>query len=44
MASPSSTPIRAAAGHSDGTGKLLSKQEAEDSYDLVPWIAEQPWL
>jgi putative CocE/NonD family hydrolase len=30
-------------GHSDGTGKLLSMQEAEDSYDLVQWIAEQPW-
>jgi uncharacterized protein len=30
-------------GHSDGTGKLLSRQEAEDSYDLVQWIAGQPW-
>jgi putative CocE/NonD family hydrolase len=30
-------------GHSDGTGKLLSLQEAEDSYDLVQWIAAQPW-
>lgn len=30
-------------GHSDGTGKLLSTQEAEDSYDLVQWIAGQPW-
>jgi uncharacterized protein len=30
-------------GHSDGTGKLLSSQEAEDSYDLVQWIAGQPW-
>lgn len=30
-------------GHSGGTGKLLSRQEAEDTYDLVQWIAEQPW-
>ncbi|OBH56152.1 CocE/NonD family hydrolase [Mycobacterium sp. E2479] len=30
-------------GHSDGTGNLLSRQEAEDTYDLVQWIAEQPW-
>ncbi|MBW0013309.1 CocE/NonD family hydrolase [Mycobacterium sp.] len=30
-------------GHSDGTGNLLSHQEAEDTYDLVQWIAEQPW-
>ncbi|MGA3252742.1 MAG: CocE/NonD family hydrolase [Mycobacterium sp.] len=30
-------------GHSDGTGKLLSLQEAEDTYDLVQWIAAQPW-
>jgi putative CocE/NonD family hydrolase len=30
-------------GHSDGTGKLLSTQEAGDTYDLVQWIAEQPW-
>ncbi len=30
-------------GHSDGTGKLLSQQEAEDTYDLVQWIADQPW-
>jgi uncharacterized protein len=30
-------------GHSDGTGKLLSRQEAEDTYDLVQWIAAQPW-
>ena len=30
-------------GHSDGTGKLLSRQEAEDTYDLVQWIAGQPW-
>ena len=30
-------------GHSDGTGKLLSAQEAEDTYDLVQWIAGQPW-
>ncbi|MCV7377523.1 hydrolase [Mycobacterium alsense] len=30
-------------GRSDGTGKLLSRQEAEDTYDLVQWIAGQPW-
>jgi putative CocE/NonD family hydrolase len=30
-------------GHSDGTGNLLSHQEAEDTYDLVQWIAAQPW-
>ncbi|MGO9692750.1 MAG: CocE/NonD family hydrolase [Mycobacterium sp.] len=30
-------------GHSGGTGKLLSRQEAEDTYDLVQWIAGQPW-
>jgi uncharacterized protein len=30
-------------GHSDGTGMLLSRQEAEDTYDLVQWIADQPW-
>jgi uncharacterized protein len=31
------------AGHSEGTGKLLSRQEAEDTYDLIEWIAVQPW-
>lgn len=30
-------------GHSEGTGKLLSAQEADDTYDLVQWLAEQPW-
>jgi putative CocE/NonD family hydrolase len=30
-------------GHSEGIGKLLSRQEAEDTYDLVQWIAGQPW-
>jgi uncharacterized protein len=30
-------------GHSDGTGNLLLRQEAEDTYDLVQWIAGQPW-
>jgi putative CocE/NonD family hydrolase len=30
-------------GRSDGTGKLLSRQEAEDTYDLVQWIAGQTW-
>ncbi|CPR09645.1 hydrolase CocE/NonD family protein [Mycobacterium bohemicum DSM 44277] len=31
------------AGHSEGTGRLLSRQEAEDTYDLVQWIAGRPW-
>ena len=30
-------------GHSDGTGSLLSRQEAEDTCDVVQWIAGQPW-
>ncbi len=30
-------------GHSTGTGKLLSRQVAENTYDLVQWIADQPW-
>jgi putative CocE/NonD family hydrolase len=30
-------------GHSDGTGQLLSTQEAQDTYDLVQWIAGQRW-
>ncbi|MEB3981224.1 CocE/NonD family hydrolase [Mycobacterium sp. 663a-19] len=30
-------------GHSEGTGNLLSHREAEDTYDLVQWIADQPW-
>ncbi|ORX18195.1 hydrolase [Mycobacterium szulgai] len=30
-------------GHSDGTGNLLSQQEAEDTYDLVQWLAGQRW-
>jgi putative CocE/NonD family hydrolase len=30
-------------GTSDGTGALLSRQEAEDTYDVVEWAAEQPW-
>ncbi|OMC17075.1 hydrolase [Mycobacterium sp. SP-6446] len=30
-------------GHSDGTGNVLSRREAEDTYDLVQWIADQPW-
>lgn len=30
-------------GHSDGTGNLLSRQEAEDTYDLVQWLADQSW-
>lgn len=30
-------------GRSDGTGNLLSLQEAQDTYDLVQWLAEQPY-
>jgi uncharacterized protein len=30
-------------GHSEGTGKLLSQQESEDTYDVVQWAAGQPW-
>ncbi|MBY0441528.1 MAG: CocE/NonD family hydrolase [Mycobacteriaceae bacterium] len=30
-------------GHSDGTGKLFSQQESEDTYDVVQWAAGQPW-
>jgi putative CocE/NonD family hydrolase len=30
-------------GHSEGTGKLLSQQESEDTYDVVEWAAGQPW-
>ena len=30
-------------GHSDGTGKLLSRQEADDTYDVPEWVAERPW-
>lgn len=30
-------------GRSDGTGDLLSHQEAEDTYDLVGWLADQSW-
>lgn len=30
-------------GRSDGTGDLLSHQEAEDTYDLVGWLADQAW-
>jgi uncharacterized protein len=29
------------AGHSDGTGKLLSRQESEDVSDIVQWAAQQ---
>lgn len=28
---------------SDGTGTLLSDQEAEDYYDLIEWAGVQPW-
>jgi hypothetical protein len=30
-------------GHSDGVGRLLSRQESEDVHDLVQWAAAQPW-
>ncbi len=30
-------------GHSDGTGALLSEQEAQDYYDLIEWAGAQPW-
>ncbi|MEO7124244.1 MAG: CocE/NonD family hydrolase, partial [Lacisediminihabitans sp.] len=31
------------AGHSEGTGDLLSDQEALDYYDLIEWAAARPW-
>lgn len=31
------------AGTSEGVGRLLSDQEAEDYYDLVEWAGTQPW-
>ena len=31
------------AGHSEGTGSLMSRQEGEDVYDLVEWAGAQPW-
>jgi hypothetical protein len=30
-------------GRSDGTGRLLSRQESEDIHDVVQWAAAQPW-
>lgn len=30
-------------GTSDGTGRLLSRQEAEDTADIIGWAADQPW-
>jgi predicted acyl esterase len=30
-------------GRSDGEGRLISDQEAEDYYDLIEWAAAQPW-
>ncbi len=30
-------------GTSEGTGRLLSKQEGEDYADLIEWAAAQPW-
>lgn len=31
------------AGASEGTGRLLSHQEAEDAYDLIEWAGTQSW-
>ncbi|MEN2742478.1 CocE/NonD family hydrolase [Microbacterium sp. X-17] len=31
------------AGRSDGSGDLLSDQEADDIHDVVEWVAAQPW-
>jgi predicted acyl esterase len=31
------------AGHSGGTGDLLSDEEAQDYYELIEWAAAQPW-
>jgi putative CocE/NonD family hydrolase len=30
-------------GKSEGNYDIMSKKEQEDGYDLVEWIAEQPW-
>jgi uncharacterized protein len=30
-------------GHSEGQYDVCSRKEQEDGYDLVEWIAEQPW-
>ena len=30
-------------GHSEGTGDLLSDQEARDIYELIEWAGSQPW-
>ena len=31
------------AGTSEGTGELLSDQEAQDYYDLIEWAGTEPW-
>lgn len=31
------------AGTSDGTGSLLTDDEARDTYDLIEWAGTQPW-
>ena len=31
------------AGTSDGVAELLSRQEGEDTYDLIEWAAAQQW-
>jgi uncharacterized protein len=30
-------------GHSEGTGRMFSRQESNDAYDVVQWVADQPW-
>jgi uncharacterized protein len=30
-------------GRSDGVSSLLSDEEAEDVYDVIEWVARQPW-
>ena len=30
-------------GHSEGKYDVCSREEQEDGYDLVEWLAEQPW-
>ena len=30
-------------GHSEGTAEMFSGQESNDAYDVIEWIAAQPW-
>ena len=30
-------------GTSEGTGELFSDQQGEDEYDVIEWVASQPW-